>query len=113
MMEKKIFRGNIALKIDIKKAFNTVDWKFMLQVLHTFGIDDKFCYLVKVNLQSAKLSIVVNGHPAVSLIVKGEFHQDDALSLLLFCIANDVLSRAITCLVQSSTLLSTTSLRGC
>lgn len=42
LLDKKFFGGNIALKIDIKKAFDTSDWYFLLKVLRTFGFDLKF-----------------------------------------------------------------------
>lgn len=60
LLEKRSFGGNIALKIDIKKAFDTMDWNFLLKVLHKFGFDPIFCNWVKVVLESAKLSIGVN-----------------------------------------------------
>jgi hypothetical protein len=37
VLSQKCFAGNIALKIDIQKAFNTIDWLFLLNVLHKFG----------------------------------------------------------------------------
>lgn len=59
---KKVFGGNLALKSDIKKAFDTMDWKFLPQVIQAFGLHHTFCNWVKIILQSAKLSISVNGH---------------------------------------------------
>lgn len=50
MLDRKIFGGNLALKIDIKKAFDTMDWDFLLTVLHRFGFHDKFYNWVSVIL---------------------------------------------------------------
>lgn len=60
--DKKIFGGNLAIKIDIKKAFDTMDWEFLIKTLQTFGFNHTFCMWVKVILESTKLSISVNGH---------------------------------------------------
>ncbi|MCH89860.1 RNA-directed DNA polymerase (Reverse transcriptase), partial [Trifolium medium] len=43
VLHKKRFGGNIALKIDIKKAFDSLDWSFLLTVLHHFGFNSAFC----------------------------------------------------------------------
>lgn len=43
LLDKKIFGGNLALKIDVRKAFNTMVWKFLLQVLQAFGFNNTFC----------------------------------------------------------------------
>ncbi|GAU48881.1 hypothetical protein TSUD_406600 [Trifolium subterraneum] len=40
VLSKKSFAGNIALKVDIKKAFDTLDWYFLLSVLKQFGFED-------------------------------------------------------------------------
>lgn len=52
MLDKRAFGGNIALKIDIKKAFDTMDWDFLLQTLRSFGFEEKFCHWVMVILKS-------------------------------------------------------------
>lgn len=75
MLDKKNFGGNLALKIDIKKAFDTLDWNFLLQVLQSFGFDSKFCSWVKVILNSAKLSFSVNGRPVGYFNCKGVFDR--------------------------------------
>ena len=42
LLNKTYFGGNMALKIDIRKAFNTVDWNFILDVLKAFGFSLPF-----------------------------------------------------------------------
>jgi hypothetical protein len=42
MLDKKSFGGNMAMKIDIKKAFDILDWGFLLRVLKSFGFNHVF-----------------------------------------------------------------------
>lgn len=87
MLDYKTFGGNIALKFDSKKAFDTIDWSFLLKVLSAFGFNSTFCKWIGVILHSAMLSIVVNGHPTGFFSCKRGVRQGDPLSPLLFCIA--------------------------
>lgn len=111
MLDKRAYGGNLALKIDIKKAFDTMDWKFLLKVLQSFGFDSKFFYWINNILHSAKLSIGVNGKSIGYFSCKRGVRQGDPLSPLLFCIA-DVLSRGITKLVQDGNLQHMAGPRG-
>lgn len=43
LLDYKTFGSNVALKFDIKKAFDTIDWDFLISVLDAFGFDAKFC----------------------------------------------------------------------
>ncbi|XP_019416122.1 PREDICTED: uncharacterized protein LOC109327431 [Lupinus angustifolius] len=61
LLEYKSFGGNLAIKLDVKKAFDTLDWSFMIDTLTAFGFDNKFIGWVKIILQSARLSISING----------------------------------------------------
>jgi hypothetical protein len=105
LLHSKSYGGNLALKIDITKAFDTIEWPFMLKVLKSFGFNDVFCNWIDKILKSATLSISINGS------LNGYFHcnrgvrQGDSLSPLLFCIAEDVLSRQITKLVENGQLM--------
>lgn len=78
--------GNIALKIDIKKAFDAIDWNFLLQILKAFGFNSIFFHCVQVILESAKLSFSVNGHDVDHFPCKRGVHQGDPLSPLLFAL---------------------------
>jgi hypothetical protein len=105
LLHSKSYDGNLALKIDITKAFDTLEWPFLLKVLKSFGFNDVFCNWINMILKSATLYISNNG------TLHGYFKcnigviQGDPLSPLLFCIAEDVLSRHITKLVDGGRLL--------
>jgi hypothetical protein len=104
LLHNKSFGGNLALKIDIRKAFDTLDWSFLLKVLRSFGFNDKFCNWIHVILQSAFLSISLNGKAHGYFNCNRGVRQGDALSPLLFCLAEEVLSRSISKLVSQGSL---------
>ncbi|XP_058768431.1 uncharacterized protein LOC131642172 [Vicia villosa] len=53
---------NLALKIDIKKTFDTIKWSLLIQVIRKFSFNDMFCGWMEVILKSVKLSISINGN---------------------------------------------------
>jgi len=61
MLDKRHFGGNVALKVDIKKAFDTLDLNFLIAVLKKFGFSYVFTDWILAILHSARLSILVNG----------------------------------------------------
>jgi len=88
----------------MEKAFDTLEWNFLLKVLNKFGFNDKFCSWISTILHSATLSISVNGKLNGYFNCKRGVRQGDPLSPLLFCIAEDVLSRNISRLVEQGRL---------
>ena len=95
MLTKKQFGGNIAIKVDIRKAFDTLDWNFIIAVLKQFGFFYLFCDWILAILYSAHLSILVNGNAVGYFPCTRGVCQGDPLSPLLFCLAEEVLSRAL------------------
>ncbi|XP_019437071.1 PREDICTED: uncharacterized protein LOC109343269 [Lupinus angustifolius] len=60
LLDHKIFDGNLTIKLDVKKALDTIDWMFLMDTLKTFGFANSFINWVEVIPNSAKLSISVN-----------------------------------------------------
>jgi hypothetical protein len=104
LLHNKSFGGNLALKIDISKAFDTLEWPFLLNVLSKFGFNSIFCNWIQVILQSAFLSVSINGKAHGYFNCTRGVRQGDPLSPLLFCLAEDVLSRSISKLVTGGKL---------
>jgi len=56
-------RSGVCLKIDFEKAYNSVGWRFLLDMLHRMGFHSKWVKWVKGCLETATVSVLVNGSP--------------------------------------------------
>ena len=112
LMENSCVDGNIAIKLDVAKAFDTLNWSFLERTLNAFGFHATFVQWVGTILASAKLSILFNGSPVGFFNCSRGVRQGDPLSPLLFCLAEEVLSRGIANLVSSGKLQTISSPRG-
>ena len=77
----------MGLQIDIRKAFNTMRWDFLIKVMKNFGFSDTFCSWIDNILNSPRISILVNGQPVGFFGCSRGVRQGDPLSPLLFNIA--------------------------
>ncbi|XP_042486522.1 uncharacterized protein LOC122066747 [Macadamia integrifolia] len=104
--------GGLGLKIDIRKAYDTISWSFIFQVLSKFGFSNKWINWLHQLLLSTKISILVNGGPQGFFGVERGLRQGDPISPMLFIIAEEVLSRGLSNLVQSKSLKTISGPRG-
>lgn len=52
----------LLLKLDISKAFDTLSWPFLIDVLHAHGFSDRWCSWIESLLKTASSRIMLNGH---------------------------------------------------
>ncbi|KAL6128598.1 hypothetical protein ACLB2K_071953 [Fragaria x ananassa] len=104
LLDSKCHGGNVAIKMDITKAFDTLSWDFILHVLEAFDFHPTFVSWVRAILHSAKLSLLVNERVVGYFSCGRGVRQGDPLSLLLFCLAEEVLSRGISELLNNGRL---------
>lgn len=81
--------GNMAIKVDITKAFDTVNWDFIYQVLSCMGFYTRFIKMIASILNSARLSILINGTPQGYFACSRGVRQGDPLSPFFFCLAEE------------------------
>ncbi|XP_043717741.1 uncharacterized protein LOC122665656 [Telopea speciosissima] len=61
MMKAKSFGESLGLKLDVQKAYDTLEWQFLFDVLEKFGFHAKWIYWIHQILDSTRLSILING----------------------------------------------------
>jgi len=109
LLNEKAFRGCLALKVDIQKAFDTIDWNYLISNLMAFGFNIRFCSWIRTILESTNLSIRVNGNYVGYFKCYKGVRQGDPLSPLLLCLAEEGLSIGLQKAFQSNQVKYMTS----
>lgn len=110
LMQKHCFGSNLAAKVDIQKAFDTIRWPFLLKVLQTFVSDSRFCSWIGFIFQSTRILVLFHCSQRGYFGCLRGVSQRYPLSSLLFGLDEDFLSHYFTSLVSSGALLPMVSL---
>ncbi|XP_059638701.1 uncharacterized protein LOC132280973 [Cornus florida] len=94
---------NCALKIDLRKAFDTLHWQFILDALHLFGFPPTFIHWIGQCITTTSFSISLNGEFFGFFKRKRGIKQGDPLSPMLFVIAMEVMTLCVNKHIESNT----------
>ncbi|GJZ28167.1 RNA-directed DNA polymerase, eukaryota [Tanacetum coccineum] len=56
-------KQSLIFKVDFEKAFDSIRWDFLNDILKKFGFGDKWCNRIQRCLRSSRGSIIINGSP--------------------------------------------------
>ena len=54
----------VLYKLDIEKAYDQINWNFIVMVLKKMGFEEKWIVWIKWCISTASFSILINGSPA-------------------------------------------------
>lgn len=84
-----------AMKIDISKAFDSVQWFFLLNTLRALDIPEQYVNWIQKCVTTASFSVQVNGELAGYFNSDRGLRQGCSLNPYLFVICMNVLSRKL------------------
>ena len=80
-------KGSLALKLDISKAYDRVEWGFLKGIMSRMGLPDRWINIVMRYVTSASFFVHINGKAYGNIRPSRGLYQGDPLSpyLVLLC----------------------------
>ena len=88
--------GYVALKLDLDKAYDHLEWPFIQDTLEYFQVPPTLITLIMNMISSTRFHIMWNGSPLLEVIPSRGIRQGDPLSPYLFILCLERLSIKLT-----------------
>ena len=92
------------LKLDISRAFDSISWAFLFEVLRKMGFGASFLQWIAISLRTASTKILVNGIPGRKIMHVRGLCQGDPISPQLFVLGMEVFSLLVRRAVEEELL---------
>jgi hypothetical protein len=92
------------MKLDIHKAFDTINWSYLIEVLRALGFGQRWHEWVSILFRTTTSSVLINGRLGPKLFPCQGVRQGDTLLPLLFILAMDPLQRILDLATNHGTL---------
>ena len=105
-------KGHMAVKLDISKAYDRVEWEFLQRIMQKIGLPDQWVNLAMETVRTTSYSTLINGEPRGFFTPTRGIKQGDPLSSYLFLLCVEGLSSLIWRAVGSQLLKGVMSCQG-
>lgn len=82
----------MAIKLDISKAYDEVEWSFLTKMMEKLGFDPRWIRLAIKTVTTASYSMLINGERKGFINPSRRIRQGDPLSPYLFLLCAEGLS---------------------